>query len=145
MIVLTLISMIILSTLTIGNIDARKMNTATCTGNNDGTVGTVTCCALDQDTMVQWCTTCDNTKPPSNCKEAEQQFHTKGGENANPISGGVLSNDDSSNAGDSNTVKPDKIIEGGTFIDDSGSSNTGDSNGGTDSNKINSGAVFNQQ
>ena len=43
MTLLTLISMIILSTMTIGNVDARKMDTATCTSNNDGTVGTVTC------------------------------------------------------------------------------------------------------
>ena len=122
-----------------GNVDARKMNTATYTSNNDGTIGTVTCCALDQDTMVQWCTTCDNTKPPSNCSEAEQQFHTKGGENANPNSGGgVLSNDDSSNQGGSNTVDPDKII-GGTFNDES----SGNPEVSTDSNKINSGAVFN--
>jgi len=135
--------MIILSTLTIGNVEARKMNTATCISNNDGTVGTVTCCALDQDTMVQWCTTCDNTKPPSNCSEAEQQFHTKGGENANPnTGGGVLSNDESSNPSGSNTVDPDKIIEGGTFNEGSGSSNSDNSNGGFDPNKINSGAVF---
>ena len=46
--------------------------------------------------------------------------------------------------GDSNTVDPDKIIEGGTFNDGSGSSNSGDSKGGIDSSKINSGAVFNQ-
>ncbi len=59
--------------------------------------------------------------------------------------GGVLSqNDDSSNKGDSNTVNPDKIIEGGTFNDGSGSSSSGDSKGGIDSSKINSGAVFNQ-
>ena len=136
--------MIMLSTLIVENVDARNMNTATCTSNNDGTIGTVTCCALDQDTMVEWCTTCANTKPPSNCSEAEQQFHTKGGENANPNSGGVLSSDDSTNQDGSNTVDPDKIIEGGTFNDGSGSDNSGGSNGGIDSSKINSGAVFNQ-
>ena len=82
--------------------------------------------------MVQWCTTCVNTKPPSNCSEAEQQFHTKGGENANPNNGGVPSSDDSSNQGCSNTADPDKIIDDGTFNDDGSSSNSGDSNGGID-------------
>ncbi|HEX5187687.1 MAG TPA: hypothetical protein VFV86_12435, partial [Nitrososphaeraceae archaeon] len=66
-------------------------------------------------------------------------------ENANPNNeGGVLSNDRSSNTGDSNTDSPDNIIEGGTFNDSSGSGNSGDSNGDIDSNKINSGAVLNQ-
>ncbi|HTH22970.1 MAG TPA: hypothetical protein VL854_12185 [Nitrososphaeraceae archaeon] len=135
MMVLTLISIIVLSTLTIGNVDARNMGTNSCTPNNDGTIGTTTCCAPDLDTAEVWCTTCANTNPPSNCSEAELQFHTKGG---------VLSNDDSSNQGGSNTVDPDKIIEGGTFNDGSGSDNSGGSSGGIDSSKINSGAVFNQ-
>ncbi len=143
-IVLTIISMIILSTLSIGNVDARKMGTYSCTPNNDGTIGTTTCCAVDLDTATNWCTTCDNTQPPSNCSEAEPQYHTKGGENANPNNGGVLSSDDSSNQGGSNTVDPDKIITGGTFNDGSGSDNPGGSNGGIDSSEINSGAVFNQ-
>ena len=59
--------------------------------------------------------------------------------------GGVLSqHDDSSNTCDSNKVNPDKIIEGGTFNNGSGSSISGDSKRGIDSSKINSSAVFNQ-
>ena len=108
-----------------------------------GTIGQVKCCSNEGDTM--YCTICDNTTPPSNC-----QPRTVGKFDSGTVlhsnKGGVISqNDDSSNTGGSNTVDADKIIEGGTFNDDSGSSNTGDSNGGTDSNKINSGAVFNQQ
>ena len=108
-----------------------------------GTIGQVKCCNYEGDNM--YCTICDNTTPPSNC-----QPRTVGKFDSGTVlhsnKGGVISqNDDSSNTGDSNTVNPDKIIEGGTFNDDSGSSNTGDSSGGTDSNKINSGAVFNQQ
>ncbi|HKU84474.1 MAG TPA: hypothetical protein VJP58_10575 [Candidatus Nitrosocosmicus sp.] len=106
-----------------------------------GTIGQVKCCATSGE---MYCTICDNTTPPSNC-----QPRTLGKFDSGTVlhsnEGGVLSNDDSSNTGDSNTVNPDKIIEGGTFNDDSGSGNTGDSNGGADSNKINSGAVFNQQ
>src|SRR6188472_3395120 len=102
-----------------------------------GTIGQVKCCNYEGDNM--YCTICDNTTPPSNC-----QPRTVGKFDSGTVlhsnEGGVLSNDDSSNTGDSNTVNPDKIIEGGTFNDDSGSSNTGDSSGGTDSNKINSGA-----
>jgi hypothetical protein len=36
--------------------------------------GKLECCALDLDTYDTWCTTCDNTIPPSNCSEAELQF-----------------------------------------------------------------------
>ena len=107
-----------------------------------GTIGQTKCCSTGGDTM--YCTICDDTSPPSNC-----QPRTVGKFDSGTVlhsnEGGVLSqNDDSGNTGDSNTVSPDNAIEEGTFNDDSGSSNTGDS-GEIDSNKINSGAVFNQQ
>jgi hypothetical protein len=107
-----------------------------------GTIGQVKCCSTGGDTM--YCTICDNTTPPSNC-----QPRTVGKFDSGTVlhsnKGGVLSqNDDSSNQGGSNTVDPDKIIEGGTFNDGSGSSNSDDSKGGIDSSKINSGAAFNQ-
>lgn len=140
-IVLALISMIVLSTLTIGNVSARNMGTYSCTPQGNGVTK---CCAIDLDTAKTWCTYCNNTSPPSGCIPAGEES-PKGGENTNPNSGGgVLSNDDSSNTDDSNTVDPDKIITGGTFNDGSGSDNSGDSSGGIDSSKINSGAVFNQ-
>jgi hypothetical protein len=108
-----------------------------------GTIGQVKCCATSGE---MYCTICDNTTPPSNC-----QPRTLGKFDSGAVlhsnEGGVLSqNDDSSNTGDSNTVDPDKIIEGGTFNDGSSgdSSNSGNSGGSIDSSKINSGAVFNQ-
>ena len=163
-IVLVLISMIVLSTLTIGNVSARNMGTYSCTPQGNGVTK---CCAIDLDTAKTWCTYCNNTSPPSGCIPAGEES-PKGGENTNPNSGGGVlsnddssntddsntgpkipggdfhSNDDSSNTDDSNTVDPDKIITGGTFNDGSGSDNSGDSSGGIDSSKINSGAVFNQ-
>lgn len=103
-----------------------------------GTIGQVKCCNYEGDNM--YCTICDNTTPPSNCgPRTLGKFDS--GTVLHSNEGGVLSNDGSSNQGGSNTVNPDKIIEGGTFNDGSSSSNP-ESN--TDSNKINSGAVFNQ-
>ncbi len=126
--------------MTIGNTDARKMGTYSCTYHLD----VVRCCAIDLDTMKTWCTYCKNTSPPSGCIPAGEES-PKGNKNTNPKNGGGMrSNDESSNSGGSNTVDPDKIIEGGTFNDGSGSSSSDGSNGGIDSSKINSGTVFNQ-
>lgn len=36
--------------------------------------GKVECCAIDFNTGDTWCTTCDDTSPPSNCSEAELQM-----------------------------------------------------------------------
>ncbi len=132
--------MIMLSTLTIGNVDARDMSPYTCTPNNDGTIGTTKCCAIDLNTSYYWCTTCDNTTPPSNCGPAVQQPHTKGGDNVNPKdNGGVLSNnDDSSNSGIPKGIDPST---GGTFNENSESSNQ-DNSKGIDPN--NSGGIFSQ-
>lgn len=147
-IAVTLIVTIIFVTPTI-NVNAEPNNQSY--GCNyipgSGTIGQVECCTLEASTDTVWCTTCDNTHPPSNCSEREPTYPPKVGDNKihTKNDGGVLSqNDDSSNQGGSNTVDPDKIIEEGTFNDGSGSSNSDDSSGGIDSSKINSGAVFNQ-
>jgi hypothetical protein len=87
-----------------------------------------------------YCTTCDNTHPPSNCTPREPVVN-KGGDTTNPKNGGgVLSNHDgSSGSGGSKSIDPSKINEGGTYSDrSSGSSKS------IDPNKINSGIGFNQ-
>ena len=112
--------------------------------SGSGTIGQVKCCSTIP--LNPHCTICDNTTPPSNCQPATVGKFDPGTV-LHSNKGGVLSqNDGSSNTGDSNTVDPDKIIEGGTFNDGSsgGSSNSDDSGGNIDSSKINSGAVFNQ-
>ena len=84
-IILVTISFTILVSSVIGNSDARKMGPYSCKPNNDGSIGTTKCCAIDEETMLNWCTTCDNTNPPSNCSEAKQVKFTTGDERFNRL------------------------------------------------------------
>ena len=57
-IVMTLatISFMILDSSVIGISDARKMSPYSCKPNNDGPMGPTKCCAVDLDTLINWCT-----------------------------------------------------------------------------------------
>jgi len=96
-----------------------------------GTIGQVYCCELLPD--GGYCTTCDNTQPPSNCGPREPYggkeepnnfdpnngavFHDEGSndsKNINPKNLGDNVFNDGSSSSEKNNINPDKII-GGDF------------------------------
>ena len=169
-IIVALIPLILLtSTSIVDYVDARKMSSYSGAPiPNTGTIGKTECCVYEIGNYKSWCTTCDNTHPPSNCGPAYPIREDKGGDTSNPKdSGGVLSNnDDSSNLGlpkgidpstggtfnensessnqdNSKGIDPSNIEEGGTFTTDNGDDSS-DSSKGLDSGAVNSGGVFSQ-
>jgi hypothetical protein len=143
--IVSISAMLFMSTLAVGNVDARKMGTYICEHiPGSGTIGQVECCAPDLDTADIWCTTCDNTQPPSNCGPAEQQY-LKNDDIPNPNTGGVYTPDESESSDSTNDIDNDNVPTGGTFSeDDSGSSTSDDSRANIDQGEVNSGGVFNQ-
>jgi hypothetical protein len=109
---------------------------------DSGTIGQVYCC--DMTPKGAYCTTCDNTKPPSNCGPREPYGEIKGKDISNPNIGGIYTPNDSGSSDKSNAVDEANVNTDGTFNSDDGSETLNDSRADIDPNEVNSGGVFNQ-
>jgi hypothetical protein len=115
---------------------------------DSGTIGKVECCDMSSDPKDEngvYCTTCDNTQPPSNCTPREPVVYRvdpKIFDEDNVIQeGGIFSQDTPGNSSVSEGVDKNTIQEGGTFSENTGLS---DSNANIDTNNIPQGGSFSQ-
>src|SRR5918996_72416 len=86
----------IYSTSSIFEVSGAKVRDIVCSTSGDGK--TVRCCGTEYDSkgnyVASWCTTCDNTNPPSNCTEREKPLVVvnPGKVLSDTLQGGVLEN-----------------------------------------------------